>query len=182
MHTYDDYAGLRGIWAVEVYNNETAKLCGQQDTDRPFVEMLRAGASVFPICTDDSHHPGTRFGGFTMIKTPDFSYGGIINALEKGDFYSSMGPLIKELVYEDGKVTVRTSGVKEILLATERRYNRVKTAESGEMDEAVLDISDYLEQNETVQGKRWPSYFRIRIKDSQGRYAYSRAYWIGKDI
>ena len=71
--------------------------------------------SVAPIAADDNHNGNgdvehsDSFGGFTMICTDDFSYGGIMTALEKQDFYASTGILFDEISVSDGTLHVRCS-------------------------------------------------------------------------
>lgn len=85
--------------------------------------MLRAGKHLFVHSADDNHNSAPSdspaydsFGAFTMILSRDLSYPSIIEALEKGDFYSSMGPVIKELVFDGNKVHIETSPVRQITM------------------------------------------------------------------
>ena len=52
-------------------------------------------------------------------------YEKIISALEKGDFYASEAPEIKELWYEDGRVNIVTSEAVQISFNTGNRRSRV---------------------------------------------------------
>ena len=46
----------------------------------------------------------------------ELSYGAVIEALEKGDFYASTGPEIRELSFEGREVLLRCSNARQILV------------------------------------------------------------------
>ena len=125
---YSDYGAYEGAFAVEVYNHGCYTLDGLNDSEAVLDDILRSGKQIFAIATDDNHNPGgsfiDSFGGFTMIKVPELSYRAVISALERGEFYSSTGPLIEELYYEDGYVHIRTSEAADILHDNARKKRR----------------------------------------------------------
>ena len=101
-------------------------------------EMLRLGSRLFCVSTDDNHNSFPfgdplcdSFGGFTMIKAEKLTYDSIVDALLKGNFYSSMGPEIKELYVEDGVLHVKTSPVEKIYVLMEGRNCYKKVAKPG---------------------------------------------------
>lgn len=178
LHTYDDYKDLKNLWAMEIFNygceQEGCYGCAPQCYD----ELLRLydGKKLFCVAGDDNHncHPvdsphSDSFGAFTVIKAPALTYAAIIEALKRGDFYTSMGPEIKELYAENGRVYVKTSPVKRISLITEGRRSYQKIASEGEyINEAVFEL----------QGKE--GYIRVYCADEKGLHAASNAYRINE--
>ena len=125
--------------------------------------MLRCGKKIYCLATDDNHNSVYDcFGGFTMIKSDNLEYKAITDALLKGNFYSSMGPEIHSLTFEDGKIHIKCSEAQDICLNTaSRRAERV----TGCLTEAVFDI---VPEDE---------YIRITVTDMKGKKANTNAYF-----
>lgn len=174
LQNYDDYKNLRNCFAMEIYNHgcEIDGLYGFNP--QSYDEMLRTGNRLFCLSTDDNHNSTPfddpmcdSFGGFTMIKAREFSYAGVIEALQKGWFYSSMGPEIFEISVEDGQLTVRCSPVEKLFVITEGRNCYKKLAKPGEtVTEATFPLD----------GKE--GYIRVQVRDGKGLYACSNAYFL----
>lgn len=173
LQNYDDYKDLEGLFALEVYNHscELDGMYGYQP--QVYDELLRMGRRIGCLASDDNHnlydegHPmWDSFGGFTMVKAPALDYGHVIEALKKGDFYCSSGPLIHELYLEEGRLHISCSPVKNIYMMTEGRKCCGVLAAEGEF----LTSAEF-----PVSGKE--GYFRIDIKDERGRHALSNAWW-----
>ena len=174
LQNYNDYAGLKGAFAMEIYNHgcELDGLYGY--APQAYDEMLRAGQKLFCVATDDNHDtyaPGDprcdSFGGFTMFKLEKLTYASVIEALKKGDFYASTGPELQELYIRDGALCVRCSPVEKIYVVTSGRRCLMKLAAPGEtLTEAVFPLNGD------------EGYVRVDCRDAQGRHAYSNAYWL----
>lgn len=182
LHNHSDYSGLKGLWGVEVYNTGSY-IAGYEDSSQPYEDLLRENTRVVPICADDAHNlKASAYGGWTMIKAESLTYDNIITALEKGDCYSSTGPEIKTLTFEDGIVNITTSNVRKIMLVTDIRYAKVKRNDDVDfINEASFDISDFIANatRENSNRKRQP-YFRIEVTDVYGKRAYTRAYYLNE--
>ena len=87
--------------------------------------------------------------------------------MEKGDFYASEAPEIKELWYEDGRVNIVTSEAVQISFTTGNRRSRVEIAEKGEF---ITEASFELQPSDV--------YFRITVIDGSGKEAYTNAYFL----
>ena len=177
MQTYEDYIGLKGLWGVEWHNTGCVN-SAYKDTFQPIEDLLRKGEKVFPLATDDAHHIRDCFGGWVMVKAENLEYETIYNALERGDFYSSTGPVINELYIEDGIVHISTSKVKSIQINTERRETVFKNG--VDLEEAQFDINFYLE--ESKKGINENQYIRITLIDDKGNEAHTRAYFLNELI
>lgn len=174
MQTHEDYEGLRGLWAMEIYNHgcELDGLYGFNP--QVYDEMLRTGQRLRAVATDDNHNwfdmdspMCDSFGGFVMIKAEKLEYQTIMDALVKGNFYHSMGPEIYEAYVRDGKLTVKTSPVEKIYVIQEGRGCYKKLAPRGEtITEAEFELT----------GKE--GYIRVDIRDEKGLHAGTNAYWM----
>ena len=179
LQNYEDYSELKGIWGVEWHNTGCVR-AGYEDTMQPIDTLLKKGERVFPLATDDAHHIDDCFGGFVMVKSLKLEYDLVFDALRKGDFYSSTGPEIFELTYEDGKVNVKTSPANKIYISTERRETRWVEAKQELLTEATFDITNYLsriDKNEIAN-----PYIRLTVIDKEGKRAHTRAYFIDELI
>ena len=162
------YTNLEGIFAMEIFNNG-AYMAGFE-TYCPYVyeEMLRSGQHIGCIATDDTHSELDLFGGFTMINADELTHGAIINALERGDFYASRGPVIKELYYEDGVFHIECSPAKRIFISNSSRRKAalsLKVADDGYITSAEFPLLDI------------DVFVRFTVVDENGNTANTRGYW-----
>jgi hypothetical protein len=102
-----------------------------------------------------------------MIKAERLGYSELMLALERGDAYASCGPLFEDILYEDGKVTVRTATpVKAIDFSTSRRHQkRVYSPNGADVFEGEFELDERDE------------YFRVTLVNEKGEHANSRAYF-----
>ena len=170
-----DYIGLKGLWGVEWLNGACTRM-GYYDTMQPIDDLLRQGERVFPLASDDAHNIDDCFRGFTMVKANKLEYETIYEALEKGDFYSSSKPEIKELYIEDNVLHIKTSPARQIYFTTDRRYTRSYDATDGLLTEASLDITNFIKYSKLQTNKH--CYIRISVVDSEGYIAHTRAYFL----
>ena len=173
---YPHYAGIRGLWGVEVFNS-LSMLDGYGETAQPLDDLLRLGQHPLPVAADDAHRPRDCFHGYVMLKAKTLGYGDIIRAMERGDMYASTGPAIEELYLEDGVVHIATSPAAEIVLSTERRFSVRADGNGALLQGARLDIGEYLRKSASEPDAGKGCYFRITVRDAAGRCAWSRAYF-----
>ena len=176
MQNYEDYSELKGLWGVEWHNNACV-LNGYFDSIQPIDDLVRKGENVYPLATDDAHSIHDCFGGFVMVKADNLEYETIYNALKNGDFYSSNKPEIFELYIENGIIHIKTSNVKGIYLTTECRYTKEVKSNTSHINEAIIDINDYLNRDDNMMDVK---YIRLTIIDDEGNKAYTRAYYINE--
>ena len=178
LQDFRDYVGLKGLWGVECYNTGATR-GGFPDTMQPIDDLLHQGEKIFPVAADDAHagkeDPSDCFGGYVMVKAETLEYGKIMDALEKGDFYASTGPEIKELYLEDGVLHVKTGPAAKIEVITERRERWCCCGE--ELTEAAFDLSGYMAESRRVEEKRLLPYFRVNVFDESGNQANTRAFF-----
>lgn len=176
FETMEEYCGYHGMHAMEMVNYGCVTEGYDDRNENIYDQMLRGGEKIYCIATDDNHnkfpegHPRfDSFGGFTMIKAPAFEYGAITKALVDGNFYASEGPQIKELYFEDGKVYIESSDAARIVMTSANRRYKVACADKvGEtISNASFEITPEL-----------GTYVRFTVKDTEGREAYTNAYFL----
>lgn len=162
------YTNLEGVFAVEIFNNG-AELMGH-DAYCPYVyeEMLRSGQRIGCVSTDDTHHECDLFGGVSYVYADALTQEAVVDALDRGDFYATRGPVIKELWYEDGKFHIECSPAKQIVISNSGRRNprnSVKRAGNGFITSADFEIDEL------------DIFVRFTVTDEDGKTANTRAYW-----
>ena len=175
--TCSDCIKYEGLWAVEIYNHGCFAISGLPDDDRVYDEFLRSGKKIFVTATDDNHNSMSfddptcdSFGGWTMIKAESLDYASIIDAMEKGNFYASQGPEIKELYFEDGKIHIECSEAREICLNSLTRACIRVGSNNCDLTSADFEISDSLH-----------GYVRFKVIDKHGKAAWTNPYYV-KDL
>lgn len=173
LEQYEDYCAYSGMHAMEIFNTGSASLGFDEYNPRVYDDMLKSGKRIYCIAADDNHNRNSgracdAFGGFTMIKAEKLEYKSVTNALLKGDFYSSRGPLIHDLYFEDGKVFIKCSPADKIVITGggAKRKIEVRYAENGNiLEDAAFNVS-----KEDI-------YFRITVTDEKGLTANTNAYF-----
>ena len=174
---YPDYAGLKGLWGIEVFNTGCFR-SGHMEGPQAFDDLLHLNEPVLPLCTDDAHRIEDCAGGWVQVKAEALEYGTVMDALERGDFYASTGPEIHELYIEDGYVHLSCSDAREVFLRTERRCTRATFAKEGEsVREVTYNLNDFLTESKNERAMRYRPWFRFEVYDQRGKIAYTRAYF-----
>ena len=181
LQDYSDYIGLKGLWAMEIYNHE-CNCIGQDDSNsRVYQDLLRQGNRLFTVATDDFHrlpHPYSIAGGWIMLGAEALTYESVIAALEKGEFYASTGPEIQELSLEGTKLKIRTSDAKHIMIFTHGRQSSLMLPkpEESSLCEAEIDLAGWIDSwKENDQQDK--AFIRIIVTGVDGQKAYTSAYW-----
>lgn len=180
LESYPQYSGYSNMNAMEIHNFGCVIVGYDDDNGHCYDDLLRQGKQIYCIATDDNHniHPDTSpdcdsYGGYIMLASEALEYGAVAKALKDGIFYSStgnykhVGPEIKSLYIEDGKVHIKTSDAARIMYFSSQRRGLAKNAEDGTtVNEAIF---------ETDEDDEW---FRLVVIDTMGYKAYTNAYFI----
>ncbi len=163
--------GFEGLWGIEIYNTGSAK-SGLEEYEAIYYDMLlKQGKRLFCTATDDCHRatpPGDPYSvcccGYVMVKAKELSHAALIDALLKGDFYSSTGAEIKALSVTGNEVHLKCSPCRTLRLRTKYRRGEVRYAKEGEwLTEAVFSVCPDDE------------YIRIELENPQGKRAFTNA-------
>lgn len=180
LESYPQYSGYTNMDAMEMVNYSSVIEGYDDDNGHCYDDLLNQGKRIYAIATDDNHNHQPddsprcdSFGGSTVIAAPELTYDALIKALEAGSFYAAsgssthFGPDIKSIVFEDGRVTIKTSPSRSIQMITATRSCRAAYPNPGEQtSEATFAL---------VDGEIW---FRFVVIDSEGYKSYSNAYFV----
>ncbi len=176
MEDFSELFRYDGYFSMEICNYSSFRAGLNEYNTCLYDMLLRRGRRVFAHSTDDNHNeigpdkPGDdSFGGFTMFNLPDdeLTYDGVIAAMDAGDFYSSMGPLIHTLEIRDGHAFLTCSDAARIAMI----YG-AKTTRAVFPDEVGGTVN-------CAEFKIPPKapYVRFTVTDAYGRHADTRGYF-----
>lgn len=174
LERYPEYSQYEGMDAMEICNGGCLDSAYDEYNCHAYDDMLHLGRRVRCIGTDDNHNGWPihapqcgSFVSWTVIRAQKFEYASVIEALEKGHFYASNGPEIRELYVEDGFVHVKTSPAHTINYITAGRHRGFVAAHYGRsVSEAKFEIG------------AGDKFFRIDVIDDYGRHANSSAVFL----
>ena len=144
---------------VEVYNHVCRWLNGKGEAAPYWNAMLARQPGTLGLAVDDAHlrpeHPGWR-GGWIVVNAAERTAEGILDAIRRGNFYSSCGPEFHSITFDGSQVEIETSSVQFIRLVGPasagqrlgsfdgRRLNGARFTVSSEWTYAYLEIEDEL--------------------------------------
>lgn len=178
LESYPDYAPLKGLWAMEYRNSESLSSGFDENNSRVYQDLLCLGNRLMPVMADDMHiavkKNGARVLGanWTMVGAQKLEYSAVMEALERGDLYSSCGPTIESLTWDQGKLRVTCSPAARIQVVTQRRAARLAQGEA--LTEAEFDLSPWQRKSEGDPN----AFFRLIVTAADGTYAVTRAYFL----
>lgn len=174
QETPDDYMKYHGMNAVEIYNWSSIAAGYDDFNSHEFANILRGGERIYCIGADDNHNKHEfgdplcdACGAWIQIKADKLEYNEIGKALLDGNFYTSMGPEIKNLWFEDGTVHIDTSDAAEIDIVYGVKYAQRLAAQKGE----TVNTAEFAVR----EGYK---YFRLRVRDTAGYYAETNPFYI----
>lgn len=171
--SYPDYAPLKGLWGMEVRNSECCQLGYNENNQRVYRDLLTLGNRIFPLGTDDMHTPRALGQSWIMVGASELTYGSVMEALEKGDFYMSCGPEITSLCIEDGVLKIACSDAQQINIETHKRLAQVITAGGTPIREAEFDLGKFFANTENDSC----AFIYITVTAPDGTYAVTRGYY-----
>ncbi len=170
----DDYLlNYRGFFSMEMCNYSAFLINRMEYNGHLYDKLLCQGTRLFCHSADDNHNgapfgdPGCdSFGGFTMILSEDLTYDSVIQALEQGNFYSSMGPAIHELTFDGNKVHIEADPAAQITML----FGAKKTYAVRGSEDSPVTVADF-----EIPEKA--PYVRFDVVDFKGRHANTRGFF-----
>jgi len=159
--------GLRhNFHGVEVYNYSVEQSIGKGLGAFHWDFALEQQPDMLGFATDDNHFLDDlppQVGGWVMVNAPELSAAAIVEAIRKGNYYSSAGPEFKTIRLEQGnRVVTETSPVVYARLLGPRSACKVRAdINKKETTEAHFRIPD-----------DW-AFARLEIEDAGGRKSWS---------
>ncbi|APZ55011.1 PHP domain-containing protein [Salipiger abyssi] len=164
--TLADARSIDAAHAVEIYNHGCATGCDRADGAHTADLLLSEGRRLSLIATDDAHFSEPdHFGGWVMVKAEANDPELLLDALKRGDFYSSQGPELRGVTLERDAVRVECSAVSTVIV---QGHGSAATAQHGaSMTGAELPL-------ERLRNSPW---LRVTVIDRAGKRAWSNPIW-----
>ncbi len=167
--TIDDARSLAPIvHAVEIYNHGCATGCDRPDGFMTADQLLTEGHKLTMVATDDAHFSEPdHFGGWVMVKSEANEPEALLEALKRGDFYSTQGPELRDVRIEDGHLVVACTAVSSIMAigwGTGAKAVHGHSMTTGAVPLARLNNSPWV---------------RAAVIDAAGKRAWSNPIWLG---
>jgi len=152
------------LFAMEVWNSGCDVEIGRGLADVQWDDLLSRNHKIKGIAVDDAHRYYIDSGrGWVMVKAETLSRQAIRAALEKGEYYSSTGPIIHDVLLDDSAITIKCSPVRKIDLVSSPTKGQSTLAPRG----SNLTEHTFLLSNGIGR------YARLRIMDSAGCLAWT---------
>lgn len=172
MESEADILATEGCFSMEMVNYNSYVANRLEHNGALYDRLLSAGKRIFCHGADDNHNRAPEgdpefdsFGGFTMIMTDSLDYDSIFTAMESGNMYSSMGPVIKSVEYSKSTVHIECSPAVSVIAYTGRKHPKHVLAPVGEtITSADIKLDDDMK------------YLRVSVVDTEGRFADTRGY------
>lgn len=162
-----------GNFAMEIYNSGCAIENDCDDDAAYWDEILGQGKRWYGVATDDAHQKAHLCKGWVMVKA-EKNIDSILQALEKGEFYSSCGPEIYDFYVKDGKAVIDCSPVSRVRLHCDKHPTLVQTDPEGKITHAEFDIVSH-----------WAGlydYVRISLVDESGKKAWTNPIFLDEEV
>lgn len=176
LEYYEDYSKYEGLWAMEYFNSGSDAIGVDENNGWVFREFANMGKRVLPIMADDAHNVYNSRNGypvlgraFTMVGAEKLEYGCVMDALARGDMYSSSGPEIHSLTWDQGVLRVTCSPAATIRLIKNSRSFRLAWGEG--ITEAEFNLRIWYDN-----AKERGGWFYLLITAADGTYAVTKAY------
>lgn len=145
-----DILSYEGCFSLEIYNTGSMTINGLEHNLALYDSMLRRGKFLYCHGADDNHNKkpfddylSDSFGAWTMILAKELTYPAVMEALEKGRFYASTGPTIKELSFQGNKVHMAFSdAVRAMMHLSPKRTVNVYNSDGSPIQTADFQIPD----------------------------------------
>jgi len=171
--TIEDGRAIASAHAVEIYNHGCAVENDRGDGWYLLDQLLNENRRLTAFATDDAHFwTPDHFGGWVNVKSQGLEPEALLDALKRGQYYSSQGPQIHELSVNGNELTVACSPVDTIvvLCGNSRTVGRHGRAITG----ATLDLGK-LDKGWLLE--RPSAWLRAVVIDHSGRRAWTNPIW-----
>lgn len=162
-HEVDDLAHLQGHTGIEIYNETCEMLIGKGSSVAYWDALLKRGILTWGFAADDTHWNRPDCGAaWVQVKAEELSAKSLLDALRKGNFYSSTGPEIIRVELDQDRLHVHTSPAAYIAMVGPGPRGGSVVADKGD---TVTEATFRVTGNE--------AYLRVQVVDSQGRTAWT---------
>lgn len=153
---YHDIINLH-VKHMEIYNAYTDSV-GHHDDLTMWDSLLTNGKEMFGVASDDAHFPSQIGHGWIEVRSTSLSRDSILNAIKNGDFYSSSGIFISDIIIDNTKISVSSSNGEKIKFIGKNS----ELLKSVDGNSATYDISGT------------EAYIRIEVSNHLGQHAWTQ--------
>ncbi|MFA9453909.1 MAG: CehA/McbA family metallohydrolase [Candidatus Aminicenantaceae bacterium] len=178
--THEEMSQLTGVYLFELYN-----ICydcnnfgagGRPGMEEIWDKILSKGVLMYGVASDDAHdylgefsqfksNPGT---GWIMVRADKLTPGAIVTALEKGDFYATVGVTLKDIRVSKNKYVVEIEPYRDLT------YTTCFTGRDGRiLQETHGNRAEYRFTGDEL-------YVRARVFESSGKFACTQPVFVKK--
>lgn len=160
--TLADARSIKAAHAVEIYNHACAM--GSDRADGAFYAdlLLSEGRDLTLIATDDAHFTKPdHFGGWVMVKATKNDPDLLLDALKRGDFYSSQGPEIRGVDLSGQNIKVTCSSASTVII--QGHGSATRSVHGQSITTAVIPLERFTKS----------PWIRITVVDRAGKRAWS---------
>jgi hypothetical protein len=159
---------LEGPIGVEVYNQTCQGHIGRGGSEAAWDFLLASGRRLWGLAVDDAHHPGDIGQAWIVVKSESRSVEAILQAVREGNFYSSIGPELRDLRRHGENLRIACSPCEQwIVLGAAPGSGRASYYMPG-LERPFEEILLPFPSSET--------WLRVEVIDAQGRKAWSNAF------
>ncbi|MFD7729823.1 CehA/McbA family metallohydrolase [Kitasatospora phosalacinea] len=169
--TEADAQRLDAAHAVEVHNALSAHE-DRGDSWHLAETLLNRGRRLHAYAADDAHFqpqdpPGCA--AWVQVRAAELAPGALLTALKAGHYYSSTGPELFDVSLADGRITVRCSPARKVLVTGGRPGKQVAVGRpGGELTDCTLPLAMFRD-----------TWCRVTVEDAHGRRAWSNPIRLG---
>ena len=163
--TFEEAFSIRQAHGVEIFNNSCHIESGRGSGIAIADYLLQENQKILFTATDDSHFRiNDAGGGWVMVASKELSERAILEALKKGQYYSSTGVDILHFSMNNRKVQITCSPSNHICVAGAGSASRYHNGQN--LTHAELDLTSF--------NSEW---FRVSVIDCAGRCAWTNPIW-----
>jgi len=168
--TVEDAQSIGSAHAIEVYNHASEVSTARGDGAYLLDLLLNAGRTIDAIACDDAHFamPGDpnqdAFGGWVMVKATANQPDLLLEALKRGDYYSSQGPVIEAIRLEGDELIVECGEPCDII-AVGYGYRTQRVPGTGHLA-GRLPLGTFKD-----------GWVRVVVRNAAGRRAWTNPMW-----
>ncbi len=163
--TIEDARTIDCAHAVEIYNH-CSKIEVDRGEDWPFCDLLlNEGWRLSAYATDDAHAmTHDAFGGWMMVHAESLDPDVLLESMKAGCYYSSTGPKIHDVRFEDDEVHIDCDPAA--VISVQGRGSRSLSTMGDSLTSASFPVRKFKN-----------AYLRLTVTTAEGKRAWTNAIW-----
>lgn len=176
----EDVENIKNLDLLEVYNytlgSNNFAAGGEESTEMFWDKLLSKNMKIWGTATDDTHNYIGEFNsrnanpgrGWVFVKAKELSPDAITNSLKNGDFYTSVGVILKDVIITDKEYKI------DIVADSMLNYTTYFIGKDGKV------LKEDYSHTPSYKYKGDELYVRARVFCSSGEFAITQPYFLKK--